>query len=111
MSFTGGAHKSITGAFTYFSLPFRIPDGTYMQTSVRACASMYIFLELHSYTIGSVRLTRIILRVEGVGVASVVALARDRGSVTFFSGRERTSQGNSRLVMIHKNITMSCIRT
>jgi len=51
----------------------------------------------------SVRLTRIILRVEGVGVASVVALARDRDCVTFFfAGRERTSSGNSFLYKKHK---------
>ena len=50
----------------------------------------------------SVRLTRIILRVEGVGVASVVALARDRDCVIFFfAGRERTSSGNSFLYKKH----------
>ena len=44
----------------------------------------------------TVQLTHIIFQVEGDGVASAVALARDRDRVTFFfADRERTSLGNS----------------
>ena len=56
----------------------------------------------------SVRLTRIILRVEGVGVASVVALARDRDCVTFFS---LVANVRHRAIVIEDKNIMSCIRT